>query len=254
MKSLLIKSYFVLLPLAVLILLVLQYFYRVSPVIISIPIALFLIQYSYQHFSPVYFFVNKIFNKILNPSTRWNFSVEHRINQNPKEAFKIVVETVLSFDDVSIWADKDDSKIFQLSSFLCEINIHQEVSAEEHVGEGFILNIGITKLEVPYRSAERILDHEVVPLLYKIQEALKPSKNKFVFNCEMQSINPYYGLLLKKVDVQNIERFTIEFTEKVKGSQKSHVQIRKSKITVVSDDLIAFQNLSRKYLILSPKI
>jgi len=256
MKSLLLKLYFIFLPLIIVALLVLQYFYKFSTFFVLIPIVVFLLEYSYRHFSSVYFFTNKILNKIINPSTRWSISVEYKISlsQDPEALLVMVAKDILSFDDARVWASKEGSKIFQLKNFICEISIHQEILAEGSVGKSFIFNISISKLEAPYRSADNILSNDIVPLLDKVRGSLNPLRNKFVFTSKGKSLNPYYGLLLQKVDILNIKRFNVEFTEKAEGNCNNDIQIHKDKIIVVSNNLIAFQNIVRKYLILSLKI
>lgn len=205
----------------------------------------------YDNWDWFYFRFTRLVLIVTQAEVRWSMSVEMSINDDGS-AIETVYHTILSArQDAKPWQDHILEKIIALPRSGGMIRIRSTDVPTGPEDSVTILVLDVSDLVIPFRNSERTLD-EIVGILDSVRGELRPSQEKYTFRVNLDGLNPYFGLFVRKLRMpqQQLLHFECDFSEEV-GSQKGRVQVNKTRISLTTQSLTTLAALSRRYVTLS---
>lgn len=188
-----------------------------------------------------YLFFKNIWYKMKNPDCSWDLVIElNEVNNQPIDEIFGKIEKILvakKMNNFKIIPLSNVRKMYIFGTFTITVVI-----------DGNNIRFGFNSFEVSYRRSSEIISQELSHIFEDIQRELNSGKTLCYLDIFFSGENPYYGVYIRKLDAKNIERFTVEF--KVNNQQ---IIINKEKISIRTNSFIKLQEITKKYLTLSPK-
>jgi hypothetical protein len=209
---------------------------------------LFFIQYLYNKSEKIYIFGNSIRLWLTNETIKWNFNVDFSDMKNSCNIDEISELITTHTPKAIIWHKDADSLIINLPGYSIRIFMTLTNSVEEQIK---VLGIQISNLELPFRSFKARIEKEIIPLLQDLGNYVKPSNQKYVAKIGFTDTNPFFGFFIRKLELPKVVSFACDILETNVGGHPQAITIRKDKIEIVTDNLLALQSLSFRYVSLS---
>lgn len=213
--------------------------------------SLFFIQYLYNKSENFYVRANQLKLWATNETTKWNFNVDFFHPKKPG-ALEKIGNLISKHDTKSITWHKDRSSlIVNLPGYTIRIVETQARNSFDEKDQ--VITIQVSNLELPFRSFQKRIEYEIVPLLNEIAAIAKPSTQKYVAKIGFADPNPFFGYFVRKLELPKVVSFTCDILENSVGGNSQNVTVRKDRIEIVTDNLAALQSLSFKYMAFSMK-
>jgi len=214
---------------------------------------LFLVQYFYSKSEGFYVFINGWRLWLTNEPTKWNFTVSLHgcsLIYPMRSVWEVISQQNRK---ANRWHNDEQSLIVNMpgytlrafvseGAFLLDDNLERSQT---------LISIQISNLELPYRTFRTKIENEMVPLLRDVANALQPRTEKYAAKISFSSTNPYFGFFVRKLELPKVVSFTCDLIESSVGGHEQVITIRKDQIEIVTDDLLAMQSLSLKYVALA---
>lgn len=213
---------------------------------------LFLLQYFYSKSEKFYVRANSLLLWLTNEPTKWNFTVDLQ-DCAQKHLLHSVWQAISQRKQPATPWHRDDSSLivnmpgYGLRVFVSGgIPLHGDSTANPRV-----VSIQVSNLELPFRTFRAKIENEIIPLISEIADILQPAKEKYAAKVSFASTNPYFGFFIRRLDLPKVVSFTCDFIESSVGERDQIVTVQKDRIDIVTDDLLALQALSLKYVALA---
>jgi hypothetical protein len=201
---------------------------------------LFAIQLTMSHHEKAYLWVRSKWFQLMNPECLWNMTVV--FNGSYDRTALDQVENALKGS-----RNLQPNKIETLSNLRKSYSIKSlrfEVAVDEQEGATYF---SIHDMEVSFRRSRQLIETELAQLFEAMQMVLKPDSGQYGLNIEFKGYNPYFGFFVRRLNVEDIQRFHITF--KVESDR---VAVTKNSIEINTDSLQHLRILTTRYLTLSP--
>jgi hypothetical protein len=199
---------------------------------------LFALQFTANQSESFYLFLRRNWLFVTNPECLWNMQVSMNGSYD-RTIFSIIDDCLQRYgDSLRITKLSNTRQLYRIKS------ISIEISVDEDVGE---IYFSIYDLEVSYRRSKDIIEKEISKLFELIQTKIKPDSRRFGLKIEFKGSNPYYGLYVKRMNVDDVQGFNITF--KVENDR---VAITKTCLEINTDSIQNLSILSKEYITLSP--
>jgi hypothetical protein len=211
----------------------------------------FALRLFYDSFDVVKFYFDKFVLWIINKEIQWSMSAVYHGEINEETLDQISKTIINHYQDSVLWQDDNAIKIIKLAfggSIKIEISNYR---SEDNIITR-VLNFVVTDFSVPFRSSEKVLDKLLVMIDKCIIQVLNPTKQKYTFKVSFIENNPYYGLFVKRLtlDDKNNIHFSIDFTDRI-GSANGKIEISPEKVILSVTDLKGLKMFAGKYITLS---
>lgn len=212
---------------------------------------LFIIKYSYDKYEKIYLLINRIKLQFSGEPINWSFNVEFTNSNLNVETFDKIWDSIKQkVPNAIIWSRTADTMIINIERsytlrFLLANNLSDEADTINKS-----LTVQISDTEKPYNRMHQVIENQIIPLLDTLTKQIEPATAKFTAKIAFIGQNPYFGLYLRRLSVPKIISFAVEFNENYSNGKQT-VCIRKNKIEITADSLLALQNLSLRYLTMS---
>lgn len=224
---------------------------RIAAAVLTwLPVAAWLSTYAYDRIDRVRLAVDRTILWTTNREVRWSLSVEYEGLDDVWLALKKVTRAV---DDVSgshrLPGSGKDAINWTVDGFTFSARV--AASGDPIDGESQFLRLELPRVTRGYRGLTAALEHQVGPVLDRLDRDLQAEGRKFVTRIFFPSENPYFGLFVANVEPEAVTRMDISFFETA-GGGRDHVRVHRDYVEVISDNWRAVEVLSRRYLGLVP--
>lgn len=200
---------------------------------------LFMLQFTWNYSEFFYIKIKKLWFLIKNPDCVWDMSVEFKGNFN-EQIFEGIDRALLDYtNDVDIQVLSNLRRGYRVKTF------NFELVYDEHYE---VFRFKLNKLELSYRRSRNILEQEANYLLEMLSKELKEDSAEYYFNISFQEFNPFYGFFLRRLNAREIQNFNVAF-----NVDNNKVSINKESIDIYTTSLQKLNQISKKYLTLSPR-
>lgn len=196
----------------------------------------------YDRWEFAYLLVNRGYFWLVNQEMRWNFSVEVRVKDGRELLAQIPALIVQHFPDRNAKVETlsrtrlrvvTDGKIF-------EAHIDEDGSVEES-----LLRLDVHRLPTTFRTAEALLDEQLVPLLHDIEARSGSGKSTYHLAIDFNGTNPFYGLFVRRLRSSAVDTFKV-----VLRGERETVHINQETVTVQSESVATLRKVAANYLAL----
>jgi len=213
-------------------------------------IGVLLLQALYYRVPWVNLFINSWKWRLLNRSMYWSVTVEYK-GEFPSNVLVDVPNMIKSeFDRYKFRSKSNEKILFEVEGFLVTIELYNPTSLFLENGLYPTLYISVSNIRTPFREAERLLNR-LTTILMEVEKHLTLQNAKYGTTVEFEKTNPYFGLYARKLRAGDIENFLCVFHVHHIKQADGTVQISKQSIDVTSQQILAFQEITNKYLALS---
>jgi hypothetical protein len=213
-----------------------------------VPIAIAITQYMYARVERFRFALNRLYFRIINPESTWGISAEFEVD-----------DPASSWAHVEQWVDqtikKRDRVLSRTSDTIVWVakgttfRIAKDLTLDDIDSPEVILRVDLPPVTRAYRSWERAIQDQAVPLIGKLEDLVRPREKKFVSKVTYPGDNPYFGLFLSQVSKSAVARVDIEYFQQSPDGRDT-IRIRNDRVEMITSTLLAAQRLSLRYLTL----
>jgi hypothetical protein len=223
----------------------------IEAVVVSTGWVLFLLQYFYSKSERIYVRANSLRLWLTNEPTNWNFTVDlHNCAQ--ERSLQSIWEVISQRGRQAIrWHQDDSSLIVNMPGYTIRAFTSGEASLDDNITNSEVVCIQVSDLELPFRTFRSRIENELIPLIRDISDTLKPGLEKYAAKISFSSPNPYFGFFVRRLDLPKVVSFTCDLIETSVAGRDQTVTVRKDRIEIVTDDVLALQALSLKYVALA---
>ena len=213
---------------------------------------LFLGQYFYSKSESFYIRVNNLRMWFTNGTTKWNFTIDF-YDCEQANPIDIIWRVISNQNKLATKWHKDSSLLiinmpgYTIRAFTSEGKQLEDV----HLDTQNVTCVQVSNLELPYRTFKTKIENEIIPLAKDIADMLHPKDEKYAAKISFTSSNPYLGFFVRKLELPKVVSFTCDLIETSIGGHEQTVIVRKDRIEIVTNNLLALQLLSMKYMALS---
>lgn len=220
----------------------------IQAIVVTMGWVLFILQYLYSKSEKFYILVNSIRLWFTNETTKWNFVVDY-YDCTEKEPLNNIWAIVSSqIPDAKRWHQDPSTLIINMPGYTLRAFTSIDPTQYIDVSTLQTVSIQLSDLELPFRTFRAKIENEAIPMIQVIAETLKPTRGKYVAKIAFSSTNPYFGFFVRRLDLPSVVSFTCDLIENGMGKQDQVVTIRKDRIEIVADNLVALQTLSSRYV------
>jgi hypothetical protein len=204
---------------------------------------LFVVQYFYNESELVYSAFNHLRLWISNEPVNWKFAVEYSIKQQENDIFDKCWRVVQQCTNNAV--------IWSRTSSILIINVDNHYTLrfilyEDQVSHAVTLMLQISDSDKPYRYMRKMIENQIIPILGAFSKSFSDGA-KYSARVIFNGSNPFFGIYLRRLELPKIVSFSLDFTENYMNG-KQFVTIRKDRVEIVADSLLALHTLSMKYL------
>jgi hypothetical protein len=214
-----------------------------------VPVAIAITQYMYARVDRFRFVLNRLYFRIVNPESTWGISAEFEVD-DPSS----------SWAHVERWMDqtlkKSDRLLSRTSDTIVWVTkgttfrIAKDIVLDEADSTEAILRVDLPPVTRAYRSWERAIQDQAVPLIGKLEDLIHPRERKYVSKVTFPGDNPYFGLFISQVSKSAVARVDIEYFEQSPDGRDT-IRVRGDRVEMITSTLLAAQRLSLRYLTLA---
>lgn len=219
----------------------------------AVPSVIALGQYLYMKVDRWRLFVNRIRLRLVNPETTINYSIDYTVES--------LIETHTKVTELLKRPDRLDTR--QLSKAADgEVWLWRGVTVQLHYTQfsdpiegstSAIFRLRAPSLKASYRGIDKAIREDMGGLLAELEREVQASNRKYVVNLGFPDENPYFGLLVNRVNQDMVQRFDIDIFE-TSNSAEGHdrVRVHKDNLEVVATTAHDTQLLALRYLSCQP--
>jgi len=210
---------------------------------------LFILQYLYSKSERFYILANSLRLWLTNEATRWNFTVELRSCEQEHPLDSVWSVITRQSQQARPWHHDESSLIVNMPGYTLRVFVFEELLRSDR-GPASLPSvcIQVSNLELPFKTFRAKIENEAIPLIKDVVDVLRPATEKYAAKITFSSSNPYFGFFVRRLDLPQVVSFTCDLIETSVGGHKQIVTVRKDRIEIVSDSLLALQALSSKYV------
>lgn len=225
---------------------------RLQAVVQSTSWVLLALQYLYSKSERFYVVANILRLRLTNAATEWDFTVELQDcdrSRSLSDVWEVIHHQVR---EAMRWHSSEHSLIANMPGYTLRVFTAQNsLVSQDHNQMSDVTCIQVSNLQLPFRTFKDRIEHEIIPLLHHLVEMLSPATEKYAAKIGFSSTNPYFGFFVRKLDLPKVVSFTCDLIETSVGGEEQTVTVRKDQIEIVTDNILALQTLSLKYVALA---
>lgn len=215
----------------------------------AIPVSVALWDFAYHHIERHRLLVNRARFRITNPESNWGMTAEFDVDRplpHALEAADATMKALLNRGDLCL-SQGGGRSVWQISGMT--IRVISDV-ASDPTGDTNVVRVEFPPARRSYRSWRPVIEDTVTIVVGRIEMALTPSAKKFVVQVGFPTDNPYFGLFVTDVGAQSVTRFDLDYFE-TRFHEKDVVRVKKDRMELVTETMLAARNLSLHYLALN---
>ena len=220
--------------------------------LIALPVAVAVGQYPYMRVERWHLLINSARLRITNPDVRIQLSAEF----NDVDAARAVKEVTAEIEGRSTIKARalgrtEDGQIWNWAGKT--LRLRSTVESDPIDREREVVRFDMPDAHFSYRSAQRVLEDELGPLLCDVDTALKGGDRKFALTITFGRDNPYFGAFVKKVNAARVKDFRMTILEpESSGLPEDVVTVGQDSLKLVASKAHSIPRLGLRYLRLRP--
>lgn len=220
--------------------------------LVALPVAVAVAQYLYVRVERLHLVINGARLRITNPDVRIQVSAEF----NDVDAPLVVKEISAEVEGRSGIAARalgrtEDGQIWNWSGKT--LRLRSTVESDPVDGERDVVRLDMPEAHFSYRSAQRVLESDLGPLLCDIDTKVTSDDRKFALTIEFGGDNPFFGAFVKKVNAARVKDFRMTILEPEPGGlPEDVVTVGQDSLKLVASKAHSIQRLGLRYLRLRP--
>lgn len=218
----------------------------------SVPTVVALGQYLYMKVDRWRLFVNRNRLRILNPEATINYSIDYTVESLVETHAKVSELLSRSTEKNTRRLSKaQDGEVWLWKGVT--LQLHYTEFSDPIEGSSYIFRLRAPSLRASYRGIDKTIRQDMGGLLAELEREVQATSRKYVVNLVFPNENPYFGLLVNRVNRDMVQRFDIDIFE-TSASSAGHdrVQIHKDNLEVVAATAYDTQTLALRYLSCQP--
>lgn len=193
----------------------------------------------------LYLLYQRGLNSALNRETTWDICLSLDGEFDAKQVEEFVNEIVRENHGNSALLERNNSRhlfkfrrMFTVEILLSDNNVDMVTSLQTPLSQQKYhhFDLSIFEQQVSYRKSRHMIEKVIVPFFEQIKDRFHPYKGKFTLKVDFEKTNPFFGLYLQQMKLENIREFNIKFTVPL-GNSEDYVQLAKQNMTVVASTL-----------------
>lgn len=218
----------------------------------AVPTVVALGQYLYMRVDRWRLFVNRTRLRMVNPEASINYSIDYTVDS--------LIETHAKVTELLKRADRSDTR--ELSKAAdgevwlwrgVTVQLHYTEFTDPIEGSSYIFRLRAPSLKASYRGIDKAIREDMGGLLAELEREVQATNRRYVINLGFPNENPYFGLLVNRVNQDMVQRFDIDIFETSSGSAgHDRVRIHKDNLEVVAATAHDTQLLALRYLSCQP--
>jgi hypothetical protein len=219
----------------------------------AVPTAIAVGQYLYAHVDRWRLFVNRSRLRLTNPEASLAYTVDYTV-----ESLIAAHAAISGFLD----AANDGKQTRRLSKTAdgevwlwqgATLQIHYTEFTDPVDGSSNIVRLQVPSIRASYRGIDKAIREDVGGLLAHLEREVQASRRKYVVTLGFPDENPYFGLLVNRVNRDMVHRFDIDIFETTSTrTGTDRVRIHKDSLEVVSSTAHDTQLLALRYVSCQP--
>lgn len=207
-----------------------------------------------KHLPRVYLFLQRLRYQVTNQETIWRLSLEFYGTFDADRIQGLVHELVQE--------NREQNSLLQSARYRHVLRYGRTLTIELALDEGDLgvpeavgdsgqrLAITVMDQRVGYRSSKRVIERTLVPLFERMWNELKPERGKYTMSVAFEGPNPFFGLYIQQMSLDQVREFTFVFTVPT-ANRSDYVRVEKGDMTVVSSTLEGFRQAAMACLAFS---
>jgi len=208
-----------------------------------------------RHLPRVYLLVQRVRYWITNQETVWRLSLDFQGNFDGERIRELVHGIVQENpEENSLLRSAADHHVFRYNRTVTVglDLVRLDVAVPDEIGESDqTLAISILDQRVSYRGSKRMIEGVLVPFFERLWNELRPDHGKFSMNVAFEGPNPFFGLYIEQMNLDQVREFTFVFTVPT-ANQGDYVRVEKTDMTLVSSTLDGFRRAAMTCLAFTP--
>lgn len=218
----------------------------------AVPTVVAVGQYLYMKVDRWRLFVNRTRLRVINPEASINYSIDYVVDS--------LVETHATVSELLARAIGPDTRMLSKAGdgevWLWKgvtVQLHYQQFSDPIDGSAYIFRLRAPSLRASYRGIDKAIREDMGGLLAELEREVHASNRKYVVNLGFPDENPYFGLLVNRVNQDMVQRFDIDiFETSTSSAGHDRVRIHKDNLEVVAATAYDTQLLALRYLSCQP--
>lgn len=218
----------------------------------AVPTVVALGQYLYMKVDHWRLLVNRTRLRMVNPETTINYSIDYTVDSLVETHAKVSGLLGRSAElDTRRLSKAEDGEVWLWKGVTLQLQYMEFTDPIE--GPSYIFRLRVPSLRASYRGIDKAIRQDLGGLLAELEREVQASNRKYVVNLGFPEENPYFGLLVNRVNRDMVQRFDIDIFE-TSASSGGHdrVRIHKDNLEVVAATAYDTQTLALRYLTCQP--
>lgn len=209
-------------------------------------------QYLYMKVDRWRLFMNRTRLRVLNPEASIDYTIDYTVD-SLVEAHAKVSELLKqgSRPDTRRLSKTTDGEVWLWRGFTVQFHFTEFNDLIE--GSSYLLRFRAPSLKASYRGIDKAIREDMGGLLAQLEREVQATNRKYIVNLGFPNENPYFGLLVNRVNQDMVKRFDIDIFETGSGNAgHDRVRIHKDNLEVVATTAYDTQLLALRYLSCQP--
>jgi len=205
----------------------------------------------------VYLWWTRIKNRLRNYSSKWALFARYdgEYNSDIINQFKDFI-----LDDKNIRYSK---KIYHQTAQSLDFSIDDSLtfflefgSKEVGQNQNDFISLKLSAFEIGCSDAERKLNTQIIPLLEKFQNYLRPLNTFYTMKIDFLGKNPFYAVYIEHLSSDQVDDFRVNLRTVAysSGDREDVVIIKKKELIIETTSLQELKELAKDFIFLSPNL
>lgn len=203
---------------------------------------LFALSYTYNKSDRFFLFTNRLAFFIKNPDCIWNLEIKltNVSNVNLLDTLEKNIISKFNDDNVKITPLSKTRRQYKVGTFIFDLFVNTD--------DKYVI-FSMYDLEVSYKRANIIFDGKLNDIINEVRKITTPDNEKYSVKIGFQHINPYFGLFVKKLQMNKIDYFNVKFQ-----FEQNNVSVYRNSIEINSSNYENLIKTAKSYLTLSAQV
>lgn len=218
----------------------------------AVPTLVALGQYLYMRVDRWRLWVNRNRLRMVNPEASLNYTIDYTVDSLVETHAKVseLLKRAAGPDTRQL-SKAEDGEVWLWRGVT--VQLHYTEFADPIEGTSYIFRMRAPSLRASYRGIDKAIREDMGGLLAELEREVRATNRKYVVNLGFPDENPYFGLLVNRVNQDMVQRFDIDIFETSNSrSGQDRVRIHKDNLEVVAATAHDTQLLALRYLSCQP--
>lgn len=177
-----------------------------------------------------------------NTPATWDVHVQFRLDSQ--------VDLASVVDGLMAWAGRDSTVMASeggrfvlriMRRFVLELHQGEQGLGTPLEQEGAQTDVSIAPFTIGYRTSRGVLEGQLMPLLERLRDLLRPSSVVYSLRVDLPGDNPFFGLYADQLKLHHVQDFKIELQIPT-NSHPTRVRVGTDRMIVIADTLENFRS------------